>query len=89
VKTVFKYTSPLQERITLLVPRISKLLHVDTDTRDPDALAFWYEVDTRVNAWENRFVIVGTGQEIPPDAIEHVASVKTGAFIWHIYRAMK
>lgn len=89
MKTVFKYTAPLAERITLLVPHSSKLLHIDTDTRDPDALAFWYEVDTRAGAWENRFVIVGTGQVIPDDANGHVASVKTGAFIWHIYKVMK
>lgn len=89
MKTVHKFTHPVAERFALHVPYGAKFLHVDRDTRDPDDLAFWFEVETEQAVIVNRpVVIIGTGHPIPADVRKYLGSVKTGAFIWHIYEAL-
>jgi len=86
MRTVYKYTHPVAERFAITVPFNAKFLIVDRDTRQPDDLAFWFEVETAQTVTVNRsIVIVGTGHPIPEEARQYLGSVKIGYFIWHVY----
>ena len=45
----------------------------------------WVELDPDAPEDHMRFLVVGTGWEIPSDAI-YVDSTICGAFVWHLYR---
>ncbi|MGV1754755.1 DUF7352 domain-containing protein [Agrobacterium sp. CG674] len=85
-RRVLKYTHAVADRFTLDIPHCSKLIHVDRDTRHPDDLAFWFEVDDREFPTTPRpYFVVGTGAFLPNEATNHLASIKMGYFIWHVY----
>lgn len=86
MRTIHKFTHTVGARFTLCVPVGAKLLNVDRDTRYPDDIGFWFEVDTDQREFTNRpYFVVGTGHPVPDEAVNHLASVKMGYFIWHIY----
>lgn len=87
MRTIHKFTHAVAEKIEIEVPRGASLVKIDRDTRQPDDLAFWFEVDTaETETKEVRFRVVGTGQELPVSGFIYEDSIKMGYFIWHIYR---
>lgn len=87
MKTIHKFTHPVSAEFEISVPVCATLLKVGRDTRNPNDLAFWFEVDTEEeHKAPRRFRVVGTGQAIPTCGAIYVDSIQMGSFIWHVYR---
>lgn len=87
MKTIHKFTHPVATEFEIVVPVCATLLKVGRDTRRPDDLAFWFEINTEEERKApRRFHIVGTGHAVPACGVTYVDSIQMGSFIWHVYR---
>lgn len=89
MRTVYKYevgfsSSPFNSGVSLWLPAGFKILAF----RIQDFyFRFWADVDTIKPKIEVMFWVVGTGQEIPPDAKIYCGTVEDDiGQIWHLYR---
>lgn len=91
MRTVWRFEIPVGGAIEPGVPRDARLLRVES--RDPTArtVELWAEVDTAtaevtsVGESPRRFVVVGTGHEVP-DGAAHIGSCLAAAgLVWHLY----
>lgn len=70
------------------MPASASILHA---ADQGGCVELWAFVDDEAELQERRFILVGTGHEIPEldadQAREHVGTVLTmgGAFVWHIF----
>lgn len=88
MKTIFKYTVPVNDHIAVLnIPHGARILHVDANG-DIDTVYFWAEVE-RDNAAESRFFqVFGTGHTIP-DTAKWIGTTTTSALlVWHLYEVL-
>jgi hypothetical protein len=82
-KHVLEWTHDCVNRLTL--QGFAKLIHVDRDTREPDAIALWFIVNDELRPSEVRtFHIVGTGHPVPART-KHVGSVIMKPYAWHVF----
>lgn len=51
-------------------------------------LCLWYECDDASALVPRRFRIYGTGWPMPDSGITYIATVQSGAFVWHVYEVM-
>lgn len=88
-RVVYKYTELLEFTVTVALPVGARILRVETAksrSQGRTALVFWAEVDSDAPTEQRRFTVLGTGHSIPDDvALEHVATVMDGHFVWHVY----
>lgn len=88
-RTVYKYAEILADTVTLDLPVGARVLRVETArhrTQARDALVFWAQVDRDVPTERRTFRVFGTGHDMPDDvALEHVATVMDGPFVWHVF----
>lgn len=72
----------------MALPVGARILRVETAksrSQGRTSLVFWAEVDRDAPTEQRRFAVLGTGQPIPHIALEHVATVRDGYFVWHVY----
>lgn len=82
-KHLLDWSPDCSTRLTL--QGFARLIHVDRDTREPDRIAVWFEVNNELRPSEIRtFHIVGTGHPIPPRT-KHVGSVVMPPYVWHVF----
>lgn len=91
MKTIHKYTVPLDTYIELEAPEGSEILKVAEQF--PGELYVWMLVDTEkpLTKHEHHLVIVGTGNPMPEGIpVKHLDSIVTlnGAFVWHIFTSL-
>lgn len=90
MRTVYKYEvwfsfSTLKSGISLSIASGFKILSFRVQDLN---FRFWAEVDTLKPKIEVIFWVVGTGQEIPPDAKIYCGTVEDDiGQIWHLYRS--
>ena len=80
------YKTPLatfDNRIKL--PRGSKLLDVQLQNGEP---YLWYAFDAGAEDVERQILVFGTGQPAPYKSLAHIATVQSGAFVWHYFENM-
>jgi hypothetical protein len=63
------------------MPKGARILHAGLQD---GKLAFWAEVVQSAEKETRRFLVVGTGWELPPDR-NYVGTVQAPPFVWHIY----
>lgn len=89
MKAVWKFPFEVDDRVQLLLPEASSVLHVGTDPAHPTIsgrLALWALVDpTTPLVLPCPLRIIGTGHPLDGFA-EHLGSVQDGPFMWHIFR---
>lgn len=89
MRTIWKFPIAIGAVTKIEVPAIApiRMAGLDPATGEP---AIWVELDTDAPRVERRFVVHGTGHEIPgtdggyPQPI-HVGSLIQGPFVWHIF----
>lgn len=83
MKTIHKYELELEE-FQRIQARPGPIRNVGLDPAG--GICVWVEVDTEDNLHWRKFIIVGTGHEIPKGYIlEFAGTVVQGSFVWHIY----
>jgi len=83
METVFKYTLFVQggEQYVPL-PIGAEVLHVDVQY---EQITFWARVDSFAAQEQRRFIVAGTGHELPPIDLKHLGTVQVGGFVWHVF----
>lgn len=82
-KHMLDWSADCITRLTL--QPFARLIHVDRDTRSPDSIALWFEVNNHLPADTVRtFHIVGTGHPVP-SRTKHVGSVVMPPYVWHVF----
>ncbi len=88
MRTVWKYTMRLNDRIDFELPQDSKLVSVAMIPDTNHELGFWFELETAAEIPTvnevRRFAVVGTGHPIE-DNLVHRCTVRDHEFVWHIY----
>lgn len=89
-RTVYKYAEILADTVTLDLPVGARILHVAPSPAiaygEQDALVFWVQIERDVPTERRTFRVFGTGHDMPDDvALEHVATVMDGRFVWHVF----
>lgn len=85
VRTVHKWRLPVTDGpFPIALPVGSQLLHAEMAHGPSHDIEMWAEVETGMNAEQRWFIVRGTGHPVPDDA-EHIASMRDGAFVWHLF----
>lgn len=66
---------------TLLLHKDAKLVHLAYSTDHADV---WFEVDTNAMQVLRQLSYIGTGREVPPQAV-HLDTIMDGPYVWHLY----
>ena len=80
MKRVYKYPLIHGEQ-SLIMPDGARPLYADMQD---GAANLWAEVDTENARCETRFLLAGTGRELPRGA-RHVSTFQAPPFVWHLY----
>jgi len=86
--TIFTYTVPVQDRVSVDMPRLAEILHIGEQV--PGTLAVWARVKSDVSRAKRQFRIAGTGHELTPReaTYPHLATVQCASgLVWHIFDA--
>lgn len=84
MKTIWKYKIPIQETFTLDIPEGAEFLTLQTQAGEP---CMWWNVEQQAFCVPRRFVIYGTGFDLPedPGLYRGTFQIAGGAFIWHLF----
>lgn len=85
MRTIWKFPL-LGQRTVLQLPRGAQVLTVAMQEGAP---CLWAEIpDTRAPTVDFTVRIYGTGHELPPSWLSHLATFMDGPFVLHAYREM-
>lgn len=84
---VYKYTLPPFSAAAIRMQRGARVLHI---AGQRDRVCLWALVDPHAEMEERRFVVVGTGHEMPPgepESFRHLGTVLLdgGALVFHVF----
>jgi len=82
---IYKYPVKVTATQTIEVPAESELLDMQFQNGE---LQMWVKIPTQPsleNPWRISLAIVGTGHEVPQDAIRHITTVQSQGYVWHIF----
>ena len=82
---IFKYHLALGESVIDL-PETAKILSVQVQA---DAICLWAIVSPEKETEARRFIVVGTGHELPEGRLQYLATVQQGPFVWHAFEVME
>ena len=84
MRTIYKYILDEPEN-TIITHEESRVLHINTQH---DNICVWIEVDNETPKTRTLgLYLVGTGCEIPSNAIHYYGTALIGAFVFHVYEA--
>lgn len=92
MKTIWKYQIPLTDNFALNLPVGAKFLHLNPTPQYAGNSALfdsWFEVETDAETVETKFLIRGTGHELPINAGDYLVTFITGYYVWHLYSEIK
>jgi len=79
---IYKYPVELLQEQKISLPIESKVRHFGTQD---GSLMMWVELDPDLEHEIHTFYVVGTGQEIPEDAITYHGTVYLNFYVRHLY----
>lgn len=85
MKTIHKYPLVIAAHHSFQLPAGATILNVDLDPTG--RVCLWALVDTDQPPEMRRFVIVGTGHDVPDGLLYH-GSVVQGGFVWHVFEEL-
>lgn len=85
---IYKYNLQVTDEQVIELPEDAEILHVDCQDPSGRTIQLWAKVGVTTPTASRRFIILGTGQPVPEDAI-YIGSVLCagGALVWHIFQA--
>lgn len=82
-KTIFKFTLPVKDFVTLLMPKGAEIISVQIQGR---SLCAWAIVDSVQPLEKRRFSIVGTGHAMPKGNLKFLGTVQIEAvLVFHVF----
>lgn len=85
MRTIHKY--PLEivaHEQVVVMPEYSRVLAFQMQG---DVPTFWADVNTNMVPVQRRFVIIGTGGEIPTN-YSYIGTTQEPPYVWHLYEAL-
>ncbi len=83
MKAVWKYQFPITDRFILQMPEEARILTAFIQEGKP---CLWVEVETKAYSVSHKFAVVGTGNPLPSEEINWIATFSMPPFIWHLYK---
>lgn len=83
-KTVWKFKLDVDDEIEIVMPKGSKVLHVDTQFGVP---MLWALCDPKADQEVRSFRIAGTGHPLPEDDLVHLGTflIYSGRLVFHLF----
>ncbi|MBU0846654.1 hypothetical protein KKH23_05640 [Patescibacteria group bacterium] len=81
MKTIWKYTIPLEGRFSIGMPVDAEILCLQIQHGEP---RIWALVDPDAEIEEREFVLYGTGHPIERTG-SYVGTYQTGSFVFHVF----
>lgn len=86
MKTIWKFPLVITDRQTVPIPENGVPIHVGLDPHGNPCI--WCEIPSiNIDRGLLEVFIVGTGNEMPDRAENHLGSFIQGPFVWHVYTA--
>jgi hypothetical protein len=82
-RTIYKYPLSIVDMQVIYEIRLDRVLHVGLDPQGTPCV--WCEVNNVERQSQLVIYIVGTGNEVPAGATDHIGSFVQGPFVWHVY----
>lgn len=84
MKTIHKYTLDVVGERTIQMPENAEFLSVQVQHGE---ICMWFLVDTGEAEISRKFTVIGTGWEMPNQAVQHLGTVQMegGSLVWHIF----
>jgi hypothetical protein len=79
---IWKWPLKMAAEQDLQLPKGAKYLDVQLQGGEPQ---LWCMCDTNAPLESRRLMIHGTGNPMPDDPGEYVATFQTGALVWHLF----
>lgn len=87
MKTIWKFTTEIEDRPRLMLPAGARILSCALDRVDNLYARYfnlWAEVDNSAPREERRLRVIGTGHPLP-NVGQFVGTIQDPPFVWHIY----
>lgn len=82
MRTIHKFQAGLGET-TVSMPKDARIL--PTLRQGDSHILFWAIIpDTSAPKVYRRFVVVGTGEQLPPGGLDYIGTVFQGPLVWHL-----
>jgi hypothetical protein len=83
MKTVYKYELNRSGLKEITLPEGSWIVKAAIQYDD---ICIWAVVDTKeINRKVHKFVVLGTGWEIPCKHMDHIDTILEGPYVWHVF----
>lgn len=85
-RSIWKYEVPVADLVSIEAPMPAQLLHVEA-TDQGQTLLFWFIVTPGASRWTRTYRVIGTGHTAVGrlEVEQHVATVLSGPFVWHVF----
>lgn len=87
MRTIYKYRIPVEDTVTVEMPRGAVIVHVASDRHG--TLAVWAIVDTGQPGERRAIYVRGTGHPLPDARSRYIATVEDGPLVWHVFEPMQ
>jgi len=87
--TIWKYNVPVEDEVTLEMPKGARLLSFQAQEYD---LVLWALVDPNANIEMRRFNVYGTGHPIPSIEQQYIGTAQeqgVGSLVWHLFEVFE
>ncbi len=85
-RTIYKYTLPLQDVVTLSMPAGAEVLSVGLQGGN---ITLWAMVHPTSPQMDRVFYLYGTGNPISGGEGRFIGTVQMNYFIWHVFEAAR
>jgi hypothetical protein len=85
-RTIWKYTLPLQDVVTLTMPVGAEVLSVGLQDGN---ITLWAMVHSTAPRMDRVFYVYGTGNPINGGEGRFIGTVQMNYFVWHIFEAAR
>lgn len=85
MRAIWKFPVPVDDRLTIKMPKGARVLTVQAQGRE---MCIWAEVQTQAAEEKRYFAVFGTGHEMLHGmgySDVYVGTVQIGKFVWHLY----
>ncbi len=82
LSTIWKFPVPIADEFAVGIPRGAEILSFDIQAGQP---CIWAAVDPEQEAVSRQFRIVGTGHDMPAEALAYIGTVLDGGLVWHLF----
>lgn len=96
MKSVWKFEFKIDDNVDIEMPEYAQILHVDVQLqqkpgeRHKEVPCIWARVTTDRLMVRRRFLLSGTGHDLPDISLEHIGTFKMDQdrLVWHLFEKL-